>query len=447
MTPKNTKRDPRLVKAEARRDELIASYVAPSASVTSKLLLLINGLWTADGSVYVLFTNPGISLSFVPVAMFTQVYSDASIRFVVMVWGLFGKVGDIILYINDANNVAIQYRLKGWVLWHNTVLVYLNQMQGQKWLSMHIITYLHGVLLQYRAGILAFNAAASIIIQLTYNLTGTDRRQMSMADMLASLGVTLQPLPPMVPLAQPPVMSFLFILGFFMGDGSLALIFQWSLPYLTTSPRLKLVQKTGEFSDAMLIAMCELLNKIGIRAHMADQAATPAKDDIDHVRPGMTSVIVQGYSAITIFIIALMPYFGLLYWKQDQVKRILFALAIYAKGLNTTLWGIEALISVYNTNAEAIALWIGRVVPWWAMSINNNPLGAPYVLPVIKPNAQGVKNTVSVRFDPPAHSGLKRKQFAIAKHGGMDAAVTIAKAHRDAELKGLIGTLKRSYNV
>lgn len=139
--------------------------------------------------------------------------------------------------------------------------------------------------------------------------------------------------------------TFLWVLGFFLGDGSMFVSLKW----LTKGPRIQfipvfiMVQKATSYNAFFMSLMADCLSTLGIHNNTLTQSASTGKDKD---RPAMLRLIVEGQTAVLFGIIPLLTqYVHFLYWKGPQYSNMLWLLRLISTGTHLSYLGIFAVIT------------------------------------------------------------------------------------------------------
>jgi hypothetical protein len=166
--------------------------------------------------------------------------------------------------------------------------------------------------------------------------TGTERRT-TLSDKLAELGLPYDnnPNPNGIYEDNPNNPSFLFLLGFILGDGSIfiriRLTAKGSLNYI---PRLVFPQKTHAHNDHFFTKIAAFFTERGVNSILANESQ------------GVTVLTVQGVKALSLLVPLFEANLAYGYWKTPNINLLLKFFKCYYAGAHVYRIGQIAILKM-----------------------------------------------------------------------------------------------------
>ena len=185
-----------------------------------------------------------------------------------------------------------------------------------------------------------------LLVSLVYSLTAhSSRYKVSLEDKLLSLDLDLGLLKelPKVSYKENDIKhSFLFILGFFLGDGTLHLKLEWKEQNSTVVivPLFNILQSNVESNRHIMENMTNTLNAINIKTSLDKGAKT-------------YTLTVKGINNVFNSLFPLLKnYSHFLYGKSDSFNLLVWVEELIRSGGHHTYFGLKALVEKFygNTN-------------------------------------------------------------------------------------------------
>lgn len=231
-----------------------------------------NGFFQAEGSVTAVFRGL-LGLQLYPVMSMVQLYSPESVTFFVRLYYALGCVGHLNVHLNDSNKPMITYRLVGWNQFFNVFRPYFTMLFGLKYLAILKLVRIHEIVqLVARSdqAVLLLNVLRLELVELVYSLSpvSASRRLHSLIEKL--LANNIPNVIPTVPFSVPEntyIPTFLWILGFFLGDGSLFISLKWvkATSMIRYVPTLSIFQKALPSNVHLINIISSVLTAMGIK--------------------------------------------------------------------------------------------------------------------------------------------------------------------------------------
>ena len=202
--------------------------------------------------------------------------------------------------------------------------------------------------------------AKVLLVSLVYSLTAhSPRYKVSLEEKLISLNLD-QGLLKELPLYKENDVkpSFLFILGFFLGDGTLHLKLEWKQKNSTIVivPLFNIVQSNVESNKQIMEIMTNTLNSMGIKTSLVKSTKT-------------LTLTVKGIDNVFKSLFPLLEkYSHFLFWKSDSFNLLVWVKQLVKSGGHHTYFGLNALIDkVYSSVNERFTdkeVWMSRLEDW-----------------------------------------------------------------------------------
>lgn len=409
--------------------------------------ILANGFWQAEGYIGGIFRS---DINFYPLCTATQLLCEESVKFFLRLDKAISlrEMGTFSITLNSMGKFVIQYRLSGWDTFFSVFVPYFYMLYGAKYQAIFKLKKIH----ELKRGRLqnSDNMSKVLLISYAYSLTAySSRYKLSLKDKLLSLKLDpalLNELPTStIPfgsgqhatsvggLARPENNinpSFLFILGFFLGDGTLHLKLEWreKNSVIAIVPLFNILQSNVESNKQIMELMTNVLNNMGIKASLVKGKNT-------------LTLTVKGIKNVFNSLLPLLKeYSHFLYWKNDSLNLLLWVQQLVKIGGHHTYYGLNALIDkVYSsTNARFTqkAVWVSRLNDWLKTASSRRERGESYISPIYTPNKE-IRGW-QVRFPTTLKLPKSNKAFISSTYGGQDKAFASAVQYRDKTLSDWI---------
>ena len=273
-----------------------------------------------------------------------------------------------------------------------------------------------------------------LLVSLVYSLTAhSSRYKVSLEDKLLSLDLDLGLLKelPKVSYKENDIKpSFLFILGFFLGDGTLHLKLEWKEQNSTVVivPLFNILQSNVESNRHIMENMTNTLNAINIKTSLDKGAKT-------------YTLTVKGINNVFNSLFPLLKnYSHFLYGKSDSFNLLVWVEELIRSGGHHTYFGLKALVEKFygNTNERFTnkEVWVGRIEEWLKAVNARRDWGEYYISPVYTSNKE-IRGW-QVRFPSTLKLPKSNKAFMTSTRGGQDKALATAVQYRDKILSDWI---------
>jgi len=275
-----------------------------------------------------------------------------------------------------------------------------------------------------------------LLISNAYSLTAHSARyKLSIIDKVVSLNldpVLLKKVPSMNIPENKISPSFLFILGFFLGDGTLHLKLDWKQKNSTVviNPLFNIIQSNVESNKQIMVIMTNTLNSMGIKTSLVKSTKTWTLKviGIDNVFKSLFPLLVK--------------YSHFLYWKSDSFNLLVWVKSLVKLGGHHTYFGLNALIDkVYSSVNERFTdkeVWTNRLNIWLKAVSDRRDWGEYYIYPIYTPNK--IIRGWQVRFPSTLKLPKSNKAFMCSTCGGKDKALSLAVEYRDKIISSWIKT-------
>ena len=355
----NSPNHPWVLAAKSQWEAAVLSYDPGNQKGTpEEFRSVANGFFQAEGHVGASFRDDHGSQPYVIVDQ-CQLFTPESLEFFVRLHHTLNKVGRIAFKVSANNNVMMSFRIKGWPSFFNQCVPFYTMLYGLKFQAIAKLTRIHSI----RQLLLVQPEMTDILkmelICLVYSLTGrASHRSLPIANKTSNLGIA-----PNVPY---PVLSYddnltppnmLFILGFFLGDGSLFPMMHWraSKPLVEIKSQMTLVQTSIPTNRPFMQLMHDVLIQNGMHCRILDDGMVNGKDvtsliTITGVRNHLMRISMHGNPSVNDnFIPFLAENHHFLFWKLSQYNLIVCCKMFISNGLHRTYIGLKALaILIYS---------------------------------------------------------------------------------------------------
>lgn len=353
-----------------------------------------------------------------------------------MNYALYNK-GTINITLNSFNKFVIQFRLSGWHTFFYIFVPYFYMLYGAKYEAIQKLIKI------YELNNLIKNNSDKmlkvLLIKLAYSLTAhTSRYKLSLIDKLISLNidpVLLDKLSDISYSENTVSPSFLFILGFFLGDGSLHLKLEWRDKNSTVViiPLFNIIQSNVKYNKEIMEIMTNFLNNFGLKAHLIEGNKT-------------FNLTIKGIDNVFNNLFPLLEkHSHFLYWKLDSLNLLRWVKRLMDIGGHHTYLGLSALINkIYSSRNERFIdkeVWNSRLNLWLKAVLDNRKWGEYYIFPLFISTTKEIRGW-QVRFlsslKVPAKSN---KAFMCLTNESQEKAFQLAVQYRNKIILNLIKSL------
>ena len=413
----------------------------PSGKGSDKeFCILANGFWQVEGYIGGIFRS---GLNFYPICSATQLLSVESAKFFIRLDKALQNKGTFSITLNSFGKFVIAYRLSGWDTFFSVFVPYFYMQYGEKYRAIFKLKKIYK--LKNYIKDTSDNMSKVLLVSLVYSLTAhSPRYKVSLEDKLLSLGLDpglLKELPKVsykenvikLEASGHPHGAFLFILGFFLGDGTLHLKLEWKEKNSTVViiPLFNILQSNVESNRHIMEIMTNTLNALNIKTSLYKGANT-------------YTLTVKGINNVFNSLFPLLKnYSHFLYGKSESFKFLVWVDRLIRSGGHHTYFGLKALIDkIYDNTNERFTdkeVWMGRIEDWLKGVSARIEWGEYYISPIYTSNKE-IRGW-QVRFPSTLKlpkSRIARASFLICTLGDKDKALKAAVQYRDKILSDWI---------
>lgn len=402
----------------------------PSGKGSDKeFCLLANGFWQAEGYIGGIFRS---ELNFYPLCTATQLFSVESAEFFIRLDKALCNKGTFSITLNSFDKFVIAYRLSGWDTLFSVFVPYFYMLYGEKHQAILKLKEIY-VLKNYIKHN-SNNMSKVLLVSLVYSLTAhSSRYKVSLEDKLLSLGldpILLKELPKVSYKENVIKPSFLFILGFFLGDGTLHLKIEWKEKNSTVVivPLFNIVQSNVESNKYIMETMTNALNALNIKTSLEKSANT-------------YTLTVKGINNVFNSLFPLLKnYSHFLYGKSESFNLLRWVERLVRSGGHHTYFGLRALINkIYDSTNERFTdkeVWMDRIEDWLKAVSARREWREYFISPIYTSNHE-IRGW-QVRFPSTLKFTKSNKAFMSKTYGGQERALISAVLCRDKILSDWI---------
>lgn len=398
--------------------------------------MLANGFWQAEGYIGGFFRS---GLNFYPLCTATQLLSEQSVEFFLKLNKYLSNKGSFSITLNNQNKFIIQYKLSGWDTFFSIFVPYFYMLYGTKYQAVHKLKKIYELINEIKVN--PDKMKKVMLISIVYSLTAHSSRYiLTIEEKLISLKLNPILLKNVTCLDKLNILenkilpSLLFILGFFLGDGTLYLKLEWKEKNSTIViiPLFNIVQSNIESNKFILNLMIDCLNNMGIKTSLERS----------------TKVISLTVKGIDNVFNSLLPYLEkyshFLYWKNSNYKFLMWSKGLIMSGGHHTYFGLKAIIDkIYNNVNKRSTdkdIWTNRLNIWLDAVKTRRDWGEFYIYAIYTSNKE-IRGW-QVRFPSTFKKAKSNKAFISSTCGGQNEAFVLAVQYRDKILSDWINTFK-----
>ena len=404
----------------------------PSDKGTDKeFCMLANGFWQAEGYIGGIFRS---GLNFYPLCTATQLFSVENAKFFIRLNKALSYKGTFSITLNSFGKFVIFYRLSGWDTFFSVFVPYFYMLYGAKYRAILKLKKIYELKNYIKDN--SDDLSKVLLVSIVYTLVAhSPRYKVSLQDKLLSLDLNpalLKQLPELSYGGAENVIkpSFLFILGFFLGDGTLHLKLEWKdkNSAVIIVPIFNIVQSNVESNKDIMEIMTNVLNALGIKTSLEKSANT-------------YTLTVKGINNVFNSLFPLLKnYSHFLYGKNDSFKLLVWVEQLIRWGGHHTYFGLIALINkIYDSNNKRFTdkeVWMGRIEDWLKAVSARREWGEYFISPIYTSNKE-IRGW-QVRFPSTLKLPKSNKAWMSSTCGGQDKALAAAVQYRDKILSDWI---------
>lgn len=391
--------------------------------------MLANGFWQAEGYIGGIFRS---GINFYPICSATQLLSVESAKFFIRLNKALQNKGTFSITLNSFGKFVIAYRLSGWDTFFSVFVPYFYMQYGEKYRAIFKLKKIYK--LKNYIKDTSDNMSKVLLVSIAYSLTAhSPRYKVSLEDKLLSLGLDpglLKELPKVSYKENVIKPSFLFILGFFLGDGTLHLKLEWKEKNSTVViiPLFNILQSNVESNRHIMEIMTNTLNALNIKTSLDKGANT-------------YTLTVKGINNVFNSLFPLLKnYSHFLYGKSESFNFFVWVDRLIRSGGHHTYFGLRALIEkIYDNTNERFTdkeVWMGRIEDWLKAVSARREWGEYYISPIYNSNKE-IRGW-QVRFPSTLKLPKSNRAFMTSTCGGQDKALATAVQYRDIILSDWI---------
>lgn len=384
--------------------------------------LLANGFWQAEGYIGGIFRS---GLNFYPICSATQLFSVESAKFFIRLDKALYNKGTFSLTLNNFSKFVIAYRLSGWDTFFSVFVPYFYMQYGEKYSAILKLKKIYELKNYIKDN--SDNISKVFLVNLVYSLTAhSPRYKISLEDKLHSLDLNsalLKELPKVSYKENKIKPSFLFVLGFFLGDGTLHLKLEWKNKNSTIVivPIFNILQSNVESNKHIMEIMVNTLNTLNIKTYLEKSAYT-------------YTLIVKGINNVFNSLFPLLKnYSYFLYGKSDSFNLLVWVERLVRSGGHHTYFGLKALIDkIYGSTNERFTekeVWMSRIEDWLKAVSARRKWGEYFIFPIYSSNKE-IRGW-QVRFPSTLKLPKSNKAFMYSTYGSQDKVFAAAVQYRD----------------
>lgn len=388
---------------------------------------LANGVFQSEGCVSAWFNGGSLLVS--PIVYLGQTYTNPEVlSFFVKLYHELGKIGKLSIVYSDSGKLFIKWQITNWDLILNQVSPYFDCIYGEKFQGFKKLKAIYGL----KSNLNNIENKAELV-RLVYSMNSSgNTRKLSIEDKLKSLNLEGYSSEPNTSFKDNPLSpTFLFILGFFLGDGGIYVRIR-----ITTSgalnfiPSLILFQKPDNRVIHMFERMSETIKSLGINSFIVEGEG----------KLRSANIRIEGISAISNLVPFLSKNSNLLYWKSDDVNMVLKFLIYHSAGLYTYQKGLIAILNLLyqdnNKRNKTLEEWVKLVESHLVYLNTKYKSGHQFINSVTKLNEQiGWRVNFSDKLLTVEGKALKMKSFLFSTYGSKENALKVALEYRDSILE------------
>ena len=410
------------------------NYSYKGKGTDKEFCILANGFWQAEGYIGGIFRS---ELNFYPLCTATQLLSEECVKFFLKLDKSLSNKGTFSITLNSFGKFVIIYRLSGWDTFFSVFVPYFNMLYGAKYQAIYKLKEIYKLKNFIKKN--PDNMNKVLFIKLVYSLTPhSPRYKLSLEDKLVSLNldpVLLKQLPNLSYPENNISSCFLFILGFFLGDGTLHLKMEWKRTNSTIVilPLFNIKQSNVESNRYIIEEMINTLNSLGIKANLEKNS-----NSFTLIVKGIDNVFNDLFRSLT-------EYSHFLYWKRDSFNLLVWVKQLVRSGAHHTYLGLKLLIDkVYSSTNQRFTdkeIWMSRLNVWLNAVSSRLKWGEYYISPIYtsKKEIRGWQVRFPTTLKIPSKSN---KAFISSTCGGSCKAFTSAVEYRDKIISHWINNLK-----
>lgn len=280
VTPASIEKNKNLTKDNSSKDEILELLESNKSnkSTNEDFRIIMNGLFQAEGHIGGEFTESN-SIKFRPLVFISLNASLNTIELFKLLNSKFNNKLNYLVSLNDSGIYHIRIYTRNWDIIINEWIPYFNNCYGDKQRGLKILLKLYYLVNLFKKSKddKSLNEYKIKFIYLVYNIVDNSQRQLSLYDKIHNvIGNTSKDIDynklniylKSIIKSKDPKMSILFILGFYLGDGSFNIYIRHEEKSLWYRPQFRISQKYTEDNHNLLINIQDYLNGYNIKSHI-----------------------------------------------------------------------------------------------------------------------------------------------------------------------------------
>lgn len=388
---------------------------------------LANGVFQSEGTVSARIKNNGKKLTIEPFVTMGQNYTPEALKFFVRLYYATERIGKINLSVTLSGKVYIRWSSSSWKNIVPKLSNYFSSLYGEKFIAFQKLAIINDLRLD--------PAPQSKIeaVKLVYSLakTGLERKTALIAQ-LAELDLPYdnkeEPKSSGILEDNLKIPSFLFVLGFILGDGSIFVrIRQTASGSLNFIPMIIFPQKTTKENGHLFTMLSEFFKKLGINTNIVNNSS------------GMTLINVEGIQAVSFLVPLFAANRSYSYWKFANINLLLDFFKAISIGVHTYRKGVVALLGILykhpNNREKLIEIWISLANLYFD-KLEGELISGHHLIQPQKGRGDLANEIIGWRvvFPTKFKEGQLIKYFQFSTYGSKEKALQAAVSYRDTIL-------------
>lgn len=380
-----------------------------------------NGVFQSEGTVSAKIRKDKLSVT--PVVALGQNLSKGTIDFFVRLYFELGKRGRIFATSTLSGKIHIKYTCESWKD-IGFLSEYFSFLYGEKYIAFKKLAEIF--ILKSKTD----DRSKIDLIRLVYSLAASGKeRKIKLEDLLVKFGLSLVNSSLIekskIYTDNPNIPTFLFLLGFILGDGSIFIrIRLGSSDSITFVPLLIFPQKADKSNEHMFKMFMAFFKNIGINTIYA------------HNKSGVSTLTVEGVKAINTLIPLFKASLSLGYWRTDLIEILIKYFKLHSAGAHTYRKGLIAILTLVlnydHGRIKSLEEWIIIANSYFNKLEAECTSGYQFIQPV---NGRGDLASQQIAWRVVLSNKIipkhPIKQFSFSSYNSTEQALVAALSYRD----------------
>lgn len=365
------------------------------------------------------------------------------------------------LTINKHNNLVIRLSSESWDTILNSYAKYFDSIYGEKYIAFQKLSDIQRLtsnsLNLLKPSNIPYLPDLALATHIVYDLSleGVNRK-LSLSEQLSLFGISFSNIKLPIYTDNQIIPSIFFIIGFWLGDGTLYLRLRNSdKGSIWLIPTLLLPQLKNKYNSHFFSMLEKFFKSLNIKTYTINKIKDFESLDILNDGKGTTNdKNIKEMSILTVeninsifyqFLPVIKPYSQYLYWKIEQYDLMYSVAKLVSAKTHYTLYGfltvIEIIYNYPNKRHQSKEFWFNIIQSWFKARAEKN-ISRENNIQAVYGRGSLKSKIVAWKCVFPVESKIKSRQFGFTNNIESREALNRAIQYRDITIKSWVDSLK-----